>query len=174
MTADLSAAPQVGSPPATANSSEPSRPAKHQRSLAATVLVRTVLLGLLAAVAWQWYARDSFSRTLAALDAQVDEMRDSILIEKSAIEREAEEKGETITSPEVYAAVRERMKYVTASEVPRFICGFPSRIVTEQISAAGPMRREIYVWRGPLQTYELYVNYELGDDPRLVTVDTEQ
>jgi hypothetical protein len=147
-------------------------PGKRRRSPVERAIVWTSILIFMVIVAWQWYCRDSFNRSLTALDAEVDAMRTSIDKEKAEFERDAQEKGIEVTGPEIYTAVRERMKFRKASEVPQFIYGFPSLEVTSQMTPAGPMRREIYAWRGLFKSYYLYLKYELGDDPRLVNVDS--
>lgn len=137
-------------------------------------IVWTLILALLLVVSWQWYARNSYSRTLTALDARVDTMRNSIVKEKAEFEREKTEKGLNWTYPEIMAAVRERMTPAAkVSEIDQYIYGLPTVTVTEAMSSGGPMRRETYVWRGLFQNYELYLNYEVGDDPYLYSVDSK-
>jgi len=151
------------------------RKTKPPHSLRNRILFRTFLFAFAASVAWQWYARDSYTRTLAALDAKLDAVRDSIVAERAAVEKEARDNGESLTSPEILSRATPRMLPAPReSEIHQFIYGFPTRSVASNPTTAGAAKRcDTYVWRGLFQSFEMYLNYGAGDDPYLVTVDSK-
>ena len=138
------------------------------------MLVRGLLFGVLALLCWELYARSAYSKTLAVLEEKLEAQRVSIVEEKANIEREMQQNGEERNSRKVAEVVMARMVSAPkASEVNRLISGFATRRVTENTSAVGPMRHEMYVWPSLFKRYELHLNYGVGADPALITVDSK-
>ncbi len=143
------------------------------RSGTRLLVVRIGLFCLLAGLVWELYARNSFAKTLNTLESKLEAQRTSIVQEKANAEKEMEQRGESRNSRTVAELVMARMVPAPkASEVGQFISGLPTRKVTENSSAMGPMRHEIYVWPSLFKRYELHLNYGVGDDPALITVDS--